>query len=68
MTTVTLEKNYKNIEIRLENLEKLIKAFFQDELKQQKLSKLERISKRLDQGAGKRFFSQREFLRYLKSL
>lgn len=68
MTTVTLEKNYKKLENRLENLEKLIKVIIENELVQKELSKLGKISHKLDEGTGKRFYSRQEFLRYLKSL
>jgi len=68
MSTTTLQKNYKKLENRLEGLEQIIRKFFEGELKEVKIKKLEKISQRLDEGKGQRFSSYREFQRYLKSL
>lgn len=68
MSTATLQKNYKRLENRLENLEQVIKEFFGGELKGAKLRKLEKISKRLDGGYGHRFSSYKAFQRHLKAL
>ena len=68
MTTVTLEKNYKKLENRLEYLEKLVKVIAADELTPRKIAALQKISRDLDRGSGKRFHSRQELLRYLKSL
>ena len=68
MTTITLEKSYKKLQNRLAVLERVVKEFLSDELKSEKVKSFEKISKRLDSGAGKRFSSYRAFRGYLKSL
>ncbi len=68
MSAVILQKNYKKLENRLESLEQIIKEFFAGELQEAKIKKLDKISRQLDEGGGRRFASHREFQRYLKSL
>ena len=68
MTTVTLQKNYKKLENRLGAIERILKVFMGDELSSSKVRKLELLSKKLDEGAGKRFGSHRAFSQYVKSL
>lgn len=68
MTTVTLEKNYKKLESRLETLEKLVRALAQSEIRAEKILQWERTSRDLDAGRGRRFSSHRAFEKYLKSL
>lgn len=68
MSTATLQKNYKKLENRLENLEEVIGELFGGELKDAKVKKLAKISRRLDGGGGQRFSSHKAFRRYLKSL
>ena len=68
MTAITFEKDYKKLQNRLENLEKLVKAIINDELTPKVINKLGKISERLDLGFGRRFNSSRAFDRYLKSL
>lgn len=68
MTTATIQKNYKRLENRLENLERIVERLATDELTAQEITKLEKVSGALDRGAGKRFYSRQELLRYLKSL
>ena len=68
MSITILQKNYKKLESRLGTLERLMREFFGGELKDEKLQKLESISKKLDKGYGRRIASRGEFQRYLKSL
>lgn len=68
MSTAILEKNYKNLENRLESLENFVKFMFEDELTSKEINKLTRISEKLDKGEGRRLETRREFLRYLKAL
>ncbi|OGY64368.1 MAG: hypothetical protein A3E64_01925 [Candidatus Harrisonbacteria bacterium RIFCSPHIGHO2_12_FULL_48_16] len=68
MSTAILQKNYKRLENRLETLEQIIGELFVAGLKEGKVKMLEKVSKELDKGRGKRFFSYRKFQQYLKSL
>ena len=68
MSITTIQKNYKKLENRMETLEQVIKEFFSGELKEEKIKKLEKISKQLDRGSGRRFSSHHDFQQYLKSL
>lgn len=68
MTTATLQKSYQKLESRLGALERMLKVLMEGEVLPSKVKQLERLSKKLDKGAGKRFVSSRAFSRYIKSL
>lgn len=68
MPTKTLEKNYKELKSRLESLEKLVAVLVNDEIKTEKILQWKKASRDIDRGLGKRITSQKELVRYFKSL
>ncbi len=68
MTAATIQQSYKKLEERVRKLEKIVTTALQDEISSERLKKLERISRALDKGKGKRLASPQSFFQYLDSL
>lgn len=76
MNTVTLNKTeyqrlvrkQESLERDVRRLESVVKVNLEDEVASEVKAKLEKISKPMDRGGGKRFRSAREFSRHLKTL
>jgi len=64
----TLLRNQKRLEVKVSYLQSLVTELSEDEISPAYAKKLEKISKSMDEGKGRKFKTYASFEKYLKNL